>query len=374
MRYPISNATLDAGDIAIIGRKGTGKTYAAKGLVERLIRRGRRVVVVDPMGIWWGLRVAADGGAGGLPVVVIGGANADLSVNEPTSEAGVQVAKLLLGSSVSAVVDVSDMKRPSNLQFVAGLLRELYDSHASREPLWVVLEEADVFAPQAARSGDERAVFAEVEMLARRGRGKGFRLISITQRPARLHKDVLTQFDTMAVLALPGRHDRLAVRSWLEGVTEQTDEIYNSLPTLSVGDAWIWTPQEKRLAREHFPLIATYDTSSTPAAGYARPPKSGLSEEQLSELKAALDKLQGGGGGAGKRLRTHGLSPTAAGAAMVRLRERLKLTQAELAEVIGSEQKSISRMESGRTFVSTRILERIAEKTGSELKVEFVMK
>ena len=38
MRYPISNASLDNdGDIAILGRKGSGKTYTAKGLVERLI-------------------------------------------------------------------------------------------------------------------------------------------------------------------------------------------------------------------------------------------------------------------------------------------------------------------------------------------------
>jgi DNA-binding XRE family transcriptional regulator len=373
MRYPISNSTLDAGDICIIGRKGTGKTYAAKGLVERLIRRGRRVVIVDPMGIWWGLRVAADGGAGGLPVVVVGGREADIPVADPTEAVGVHVGKLLLGTSVSAVIDVSDMKRPSNLQFVAGLLRELYEGHATRDPLWIVLEEADVFAPQGARSSDERTVFAEVELLARRGRSKGFRLISITQRPARLHKDVLTQFDTMAVLALPGRHDRLAVRGWMEGVTEDTTEIYNSLPTLSVGDAWIWTPQEKRLVREHFPLIATYDTSSTPAPGSARPPKSGISVAQLAELKAAFDSLQGVAG-EGKRRRTRGVSPTAAGAALVRLRERLRLTQAELAELIGSQQKSISRVESGRTSVSTRILDLIAEKTEAELRIEFVPK
>ena len=48
------------------------------------------------------------------------------------------------------------------------------------------------------------------------------------------------------------------------------------------------------------------------------------------------------------------------------------MSQAELAEKIGSEQKSISRMESGRTFVSTRVLERIADKTRCELRVEFV--
>ena len=372
MRYPISNATLDAGDIAIIGRKGTGKTYAAKGLVERLINRGRRVIVIDPMGIWWGLRVAADGRGAGLPVLVIGGTQADIAVAEPTAEAGTNVARLLLGSSVSAVVDVADMKRPSNLHFVGALLKELYENHA-REPLWIVLEEADIFAPQSARSSDERAVFAEVEILARRGRGKGFRLISITQRPARLHKDVLTQFDTMAVLALPGRHDRLAVRSWMEGVTDATTEIYNSLPTLAVGDAWIWTPQEKRLGRDHFPLIATYDTSSTPAAGHARPPKSALSATQLAELRSAFDAIQGVGGD-GKRLRLRGATRTAAGAAIVRLREQLRLTQAELAVLIGSEQKSISRMESGRTFVSTRILERIAKETGYDLRIEFVQR
>lgn len=78
-----------------------------------------------------------------------------------------------------------------------------------------------------------------------------------------MYKDVLTQFDTMAVLALPGRHARAAVRSWLEGGTAESDADYNSLPSLAVGDAWIWTPREQSLAREHFPSITTYDSSST---------------------------------------------------------------------------------------------------------------
>ena len=91
------------------------------------------------MGIWWGLRVAADGSGAGLPVLVIGGTQADIAVAEPTAEAGTNVARLLLGSSVSAVVDVADMKRPSNLHFVGALLKELYENHA-REPLWIVLE------------------------------------------------------------------------------------------------------------------------------------------------------------------------------------------------------------------------------------------
>jgi len=49
--------------LAIVGTSGSGKTYAAKGLAERLIAGGGRVCIVDPLGVWWGLRSSADGHA-----------------------------------------------------------------------------------------------------------------------------------------------------------------------------------------------------------------------------------------------------------------------------------------------------------------------
>lgn len=55
-------AALD-GRLAIVGTSGSGKTYAAKGLVERLLDEGARVCVVDPLGVWWGLRAGSEGGA-----------------------------------------------------------------------------------------------------------------------------------------------------------------------------------------------------------------------------------------------------------------------------------------------------------------------
>jgi hypothetical protein len=39
--HPIPDAALE-GDIAILGRKGKGKTYTAKGIVERLLDLRRR--------------------------------------------------------------------------------------------------------------------------------------------------------------------------------------------------------------------------------------------------------------------------------------------------------------------------------------------
>ena len=375
MRYPISNATLDAGDVAILGRKGSGKTYTAKGLVERLIKRGRRVIVIDPMSIWWGLRLAADGVAAGLPVLVVGGEHADIPLADPSSpearfaatpEAGARVARALLATTASTVIDVADIRRPANLLFVAALLRELYETH-TREPLWIVLEEADLFAPQFSRAAEDTAVLAEVEMLVRRGRGRGFRLITITQRPAAIHKAVLSQIDTMIALNLPGLPERKTVRQWMEGVVPDARAIFNALPTLPVGEAFVWTPQQRKLEREKFPTIMTFDTSSTPQQGVRRLPAGALSEKQLAELREAF-----GVGVATTRLRrTTKRKPTAAGAAITRLRERLNLSQQDLAEKIGGHQKSLSRAESGETFVSTSMLETIAEKTGHELVVEF---
>ena len=375
MRYPISNATLDAGDIALLGRKGSGKTYTAKGLVERLIKRGRRVIIIDPMSIWWGLRLGADGTSAGLPVVVIDGKQADIPLPADAPETtGALVAKLLLNSDVSAVIDVADMRRPHNLLFVAALLRELYESHQG-EAIWLVLEEADIWAPKSGRSSEDQVVFAEVEILARRGRSKGFRLLSITQRPARIHNDVLSQFSTMAVLALPGLHDRRAVADWMEGVTDNAAEVFKTLPGLDVGEGWVWTPQSSRLARERFPVITTFDSSSTPSAGHRRAAEAAISAETLDALRRAFELLSGiGNTQTLGKTRRRGVSSTTAGAAIRRLRQHRNISQAELAALIGSEQKSISRMESGATFVSTRILEKIAEKTGTELRVDFAAK
>ncbi len=46
---------------AMLAKRGVGKTYTAAVLVEELLKAGLRVVVVDPVGVWWGLRAAADG-------------------------------------------------------------------------------------------------------------------------------------------------------------------------------------------------------------------------------------------------------------------------------------------------------------------------
>ena len=57
---------------------------------------------------------------------------------------------------------------------------------------------------------------------------------------------------------------------------------------------------------------------------------------------------------------------------MIIARRDAKLTQAELAERIGTTQSAIARLEAGRVSPSIATLQRYAEATGHQLRVGFV--
>ncbi len=56
------------------------------------------------------------------------------------------------------------------------------------------------------------------------------------------------------------------------------------------------------------------------------------------------------------------------------LRESAQLTQAELAERVGTTQSSIARIESGRSVPTLELLRKVADALGHQLTVEFTLK
>ena len=56
---------------------------------------------------------------------------------------------------------------------------------------------------------------------------------------------------------------------------------------------------------------------------------------------------------------------------LIEARKRAELTQAELAERMETTQSVVARLESGRVNPSTRTLERIADATGTRLRISF---
>lgn len=284
MKHPIPEEALDS-DIAILGKKGGGKSYTAKGIVERLLDMGRRVLVLDPLGVWAGLRTGADGESDGYPVAIFGGLHADLPLDPAAAE---PLARIIATENLPAVIDLADLSKTAQQAFLLKFLHEL--RRVNNDALTIVLEEADVFAPQNPQGDDSKQLHGEIDWIARRGRFKGFRLISITQRPARLSKDVLTQAATLVAHRLPSPQDREAVKAWVDGNgdRDKAKEVFDTLANLAVGEAWLYAPEQNILQRAKFPAIKTLDTSSTPKAGEKRIEPKTLAEVDVSAIREAL--------------------------------------------------------------------------------------
>ena len=248
--------------LAIVGTSGSGKTYAAKGLFERLLDEGARVCVVDPLGVWWGLRAGPDGsGPGPHAVAVFGGAHADVPL---TPGMGAALGHLVGTHTLACVVDVSDLGSAAvRRAFMTAFTEALYDSNT--DPLHLVLDEADLWAPQRVTS-DGYDLLGRVEEIVRRGRVRGFVPWLITQRPAVLHKDVLSQADILLSMKLTSSQDRAALGRWIEGQADRAEgrRILAALPRLDRGEGWVWAPSDKVLAQVSFPRIRSFDSSVAP--------------------------------------------------------------------------------------------------------------
>jgi hypothetical protein len=272
-----------AGNIAIVGKTGSGKSYTAKGFVERLLEQQRRICIVDPTGVWWGLRSKPDGSGGGFQVVVFGGVHADVPIAQASGPA---LAALIAGQNLPAIIDVSEMTMGGRVRFATGFFEALYA--ANKSALTLVLDEADLFAPQRAMP-DQTVMLNRVEQIVRRGRVRGFRSWVITQRPAELHKSVLSQADTLIAMKLTAPQDRDAIGAWIEGQgdRDQGKKVLADLPKLQKGQGWLWSPAFEILRRQHFPVIATYDSSRSPEDGEELPPVT-LADVDVSAIGESL--------------------------------------------------------------------------------------
>jgi uncharacterized protein len=160
-----------------------GRARPTQRFVERLLETGARIAIVDPLGVWWGLRASADGGAAGYPVVVFGGRHADVPI---TAEMGVALGRLIASPALACVVDLSELgSSTARRRFMAAFAEALYE--ANEEPLHLVLDEADLWAPQRPIKGWEN-LLGHIEEIVRRGRVRGFIPWLITQRPAVVHQ------------------------------------------------------------------------------------------------------------------------------------------------------------------------------------------
>lgn len=269
---------------AVLAKRGVGKSYLASVMTEEMLKAGLHVVVIDPIGVFWGLRASADGQGPGLPITVMGGEHGDVPL-EVT--AGETIADVVV-DGLSAVIDLSGFRKGEQTRFVTDFAERLY--HRNREPLHVVMDEADAFAPQKPMRGQERCLGA-IEDIVRRGRARGLGVTLVTQRSAVLNKDVLTQAEVLIALRTIAPQDRDAIDAWIKvhGTPDHRTALMESLPSLPVGTAWFWSPGWLDVFRRiQVRRRQTFDSSATPKVGSKIQTPKRLAEVDLEVLKKRI--------------------------------------------------------------------------------------
>lgn len=275
--------------IAFLGGTGSGKTSAAKSnIVEPALTNKERVIIIDPTSAWWGLRMKANG-TKGFPIYIFGGQHGDYPLNPYHGEL---LAEAFAHSSDSVIFDLKGMTVSDRTMFFTKFAETIL--RKNRGPVNLVIDEAHLFMPQAgAKSGGlAPAMLHAGNNLTSLGRSSGFRISLLSQRPAKLHKDSLSQVQTMVAMRMISPQDRKAIREWVDDQAdpEQGKEVISSLPTLKPGQGWVWAPISNILERVHFSMPVTFDSSKAPTMEEGTGPV--LAPINLDALKDKLGSIE----------------------------------------------------------------------------------
>lgn len=158
---------------------GYGKSWALRRILEQTAGKVPQLVI-DPEGEFATLREKFD--------YVIAAPHDGDAVAHPRT-AGL-LARRLLETGVSAILDIYDLKAHERHSFVRQFLEAVVNApKALWQPTLIFLDEASVFCPE---QGSSEASGAVID-LATRGRKRGFCLIAAVQRLSKIDKDAAAE-------------------------------------------------------------------------------------------------------------------------------------------------------------------------------------
>jgi hypothetical protein len=265
--------------VAFLGRTGSGKTYAAMKLAELMLEVGAQIVALDPVGVWYGLRIG-----GPWNVYIFGGLHGDFPL-EPTS--GALLADLIIDRGISVILDVSQFI-PSEQQCFAKDFahRFFHRKKASPSAVHLFMEECQEFIPENP-TGLEAQTLGEFQRLWKLGRNFGIGGSLISQRPQEIAKKALNMSGTMFAFQMTGPQERKAVKLWVadKGIAVDIESV---LQRLNIGQPHVESPTFLEVSRTVRILPKqTADVSSTPIVG-ARSKEQPLTSIDVEKFKSEM--------------------------------------------------------------------------------------
>lgn len=254
--------------LAWLGVTGSGKTYGASKLAELLYHAGAQIVTLDPVGTWFGLRLAKDGkGPSALTIPIFGGLHGDVPLE---STGGALLANLVVDKRLSVILDVSQFEADTDkARFARDFAdRFFFRMKAAPSAVHLFLEECQEFVPQNPQRGEEYMLHAFIRM-QKLGRNYGIGSSYISQRPQEVNKKALNMAQTLFVFRTTGTHERKAIEQWIHDKALD-DHIADDLPKMKTGDCHVWSPEFLEVSEtHHIREKETFDASVGATVGAA---------------------------------------------------------------------------------------------------------
>ena len=200
---------------AVAANSGGGKSHLVAVLLEELHAIGQPFLVIDP-------KIGEYRGLAELGGVIVAGRDGHIKIGWDNGWIDQAVGYLMRGAGV--VVNLAGAMLSDQRVIYTDLLTQLWRRQEALDnptPLFVVIDEAEMFAPQ--KRAQDIPALEITNQFARRGRSFGLNVVFITQRPSDLEKDVLSQCNLRVVGYLQLERDFDAVRSELN-IGQQADK------------------------------------------------------------------------------------------------------------------------------------------------------
>lgn len=190
--------------MAILARSGGGKSNLTALLLEQLISHGIQVCIIEPIKEYYTLKTMFNN-------IVWISDEGDI----PIYGEAYSIYSKLLEDGANIILSVGDLEDEfQEKAFTASFLQSLYQRWKRvRRPLFLAIEEAEGFAPQL-WAKEDRPCLAAISKLAKRGRKLGINMILATQRPAEIHKAVLSQANIIFLGGFKAARDLEAIKSY----------------------------------------------------------------------------------------------------------------------------------------------------------------
>ena len=250
---------------------------SASVICEKLLDQGYGLLVVDIDGEYYGLKEEYE-------ILHVGAdEECDLRVNVEHAE---KIAELALEQNVPIILDVSNFLDESEArELLTAVTKQLFAKEKKlKQPFLMLIEEVHEYIPEGGGIDECGRMLIKV---GKRGRKHGLGIVGISQRPADVKKDFITQCDWMVWHRLTWNNDTKVVGRILGG------EYADHVEEMDDGECFLQTDYNDDVRVVQFERKRTFDAGATPGLeDFERPELKSVSGDLLGELEEITEAQQ----------------------------------------------------------------------------------